>query len=152
MCVGWGGRGRGSFLSLGNQPRVDSWRRAVPVSLWCSGDISAFCPWGRWLTPCQSRAAYPVQRTQCGSRVYLIRLRGTHSRVLHLWAKAQSVLFSVCWSSVGLECVPRQTFFHWNELAQSWAGKSNPLGLRLHAWLDFPPPPLSRCLGEATKA
>lgn len=43
--------GRGSFLSLGNQPRVDSWRRAVPMSPRCSGNISVFCPLGQVAHP-----------------------------------------------------------------------------------------------------
>lgn len=54
-------------------------------------------------------------------------------RVLQLWEEAQGDLFSVHSSPVGLECVPQQTFFHWNGLAQSWAGRSNPLGPSLHA-------------------
>lgn len=144
--------GRGSFLSLGNQPRVDSWRRTVLVSLWCSGASllsvpgAGGSPLARVKQLTQDRGLNVVPgSTSSGCRALT-------AWFLHLWAKAWGVLFSVCWSSLGLECVPRQTFFHWNELAQSWAGKSNPLGLRLHAWLDFPPPPLSRCLGEATKA
>lgn len=147
------GGGRGSFLSLGNQPTVDSWRRAVPVSPWCSGNISSLCPLGQVAHPLPESSSLastensmwflglPHQaagHSQPGSSISGQRLRVSCFRCagpLWVWIVSHG-----------------RHFFHWNELAQSWAGKSNPPGLCLYTWLGFPPPPPSRCLGEATKA
>lgn len=134
----WVGTGKvGSlFLGLDNQPRVDS-QRGSPVSYCVQETSLSFCPWGRCLTFCQSPLPTQCTKLNClppppqesassGCKTLTVR-------VLQLWEEAQGDLFSVHSSPVGLECVPQQTFFHWNGLAQSWAGRSNPLGPSLHA-------------------
>lgn len=120
------------LLGLGNQPRVDS-QRAAPVSLCVQEASLSFCPWGRWLTSCQSPMPTQVHRTQLPPESTSSGCGTPTARVLQLWEEAQGDLFSVHLFPVGLECVPRQTFFHWNGLAQSWAGRSDPLGPSLHA-------------------
>lgn len=51
-------------LGLGNQPRVDS-QRAAAVSRCVQEASLSVCPWGRWLTSCQSPV--PTQCTELNS-------------------------------------------------------------------------------------
>lgn len=134
--MGRGGEGA-LFFSGFRQPTQSGFSEGSPCEPLCSGNISVFLSLGQMAYLLPESCANPVHRTQLPLPIpqesASLSCRVLTAPALQLWEEAQGDLLSVHLSPVGLECVPQQTFFHWNGLAQSWAGRSNPLGPSLHA-------------------